>query len=254
MTPSPLPTLAIENRKSNLDGITLLEYLPLNRIKGLLKSDFLALNWDKHCYHTKWCSKSGYDNEVQQITAYKGLYDNKQGGVPVKYKKAKHSWGRVFPNKSLGFTSMGSKTRNTLLKDLYYDFDLSNAQPKIIQGVLFSQNPPIDCPMIDEYCNRRDAILEELMTAYSVDRKKAKTLMLRLCFFGTFRGWANENNMGDIKPIAFLKRFESELRSIAEITKKVNPKLYETARQIKEAKKEGNQIGSFYALYLQEYE
>ena len=79
--------------------------------------------------------------------------------------------------------------------------------------------------------------------------------MLRLCFFGTFKGWCKELNVVDKKPLDFITNFERELRDIANRTKAVNPTLYESARKSKEAKKNsGNVIGAFYALYLQEYE
>ena len=53
----------------------------------------------------------------------------------VNYKKARHGWGRVFPIKSLGLTSFAKKTRNTLIKDTYYDFDLKNCQPEILRNI-----------------------------------------------------------------------------------------------------------------------
>ena len=257
---SPVPTLAIEKKESALNGITLLEYIPLNRIRALLKSGLMTENWDPKNYTTKFCVKNGFDNETQQLTAYKEKYNKKLGGVAVQYNKAKSGWGRVYAKESLGLTAMCGKTRNTLLQGDYYDFDLSNAQPKIIQAICSAQSPPIDCPQVDEYCARRDEILAELMATYDVDRKDAKGLMLRLCFFGTFEGWQKENKLPEtIKPTQFIVWFERELEFIADLTKKVNKVLYDSARHAKvektSKKKEAqNIIGSFYATYLQEYE
>ena len=135
MESPPTPPLTIEMTASVLNGLVLLEYVPVERITALLKSGKLALNWDATKYKTKWNSKNGLANETQQLTLYKNNYDTELGGVPVQYKKAKHGWGRVYVVKSLGFTSMGSMTRNTLLNELYYDLDLSNAQPKIIKTI-----------------------------------------------------------------------------------------------------------------------
>jgi hypothetical protein len=79
--------------------------------------------------------------------------------------------------------------------------------------------------------------------------------MIRLCFFGTFKGWCKDLNVAGKEPLDFITNFERELRVIANRTKQVNPTLYDSARKSNEAKKKnGNVIGSFYALYLQEYE
>jgi hypothetical protein len=83
---------------------------------------------------------------------------------------------------------------------------------------------------------------------------KVKTLFLRLCFFGSFETWREEFKVENGEPTLFITRFAREMGDIAETTRKANPDLYETARKSKEAKGKGNIIGSFYALYLQEYE
>lgn len=247
---SPPTPLTIEMTASVLNGLVLLEYVPVERITALLKSGKLALNWDATKYKTKWNSKNGLANETQQLTLYKNNYDTELGGVPVQYKKAKHGWGRVYVVKSLGFTSMGSMTRNTLLNELYYDLDLSNAQPKIIKTICGTNN--IDCPQITDYCDRRGFWLESLAEHYGVSEKKIKGLFLRLCFFGTFVGWKLENKLPNAVSVPYISAFEAEMRSVAEKTKEVNNVLFQTARKLKENEK--NAIGSFYALYLQEYE
>ena len=78
--------------------------------------------------------------------------------------------------------------------------------------------------------------------------------MLRLCFFGTFKGFCNEYGLGELKESDFLKAFQAELQAIASATKAKNPSLFETSRQLKESKGSKNYLGSFYALYLQEQE
>ena len=54
--------------------------------------------------------------------------------------------------------------------------------------------------------------------------------------------------------IDFIDKLEGELETIAFFFKQHNPELYETARKSKMAKGEKNYIGSFFSLYLQEYE
>lgn len=238
--------LALLKRQSVLDGLVLLEVLPLERIKALLKSDLLLLAWD-------W---ENYSNEKEQITAYMKNYNKNLGAVSVKYGKPRHKWGRSFPHKSLGLSTIRREVRNALIKGLYYDCDLKNAQPEIIRNLCESNNIP--CPIIKRYCADRPALLEEVQTHYGVDRDTAKSLFIRLCFFGSFVGWTIENKIQNKTPLEFITLFERELKDIAERVKKVNPTLYETARKKKEdageADKENKIIGSFFALYNQEYE
>ena len=244
--------LGINKQTSALEGRTLVEYLPAERIRALLKSDHLKNKWENSSYSQHYAAKN-YENEVAQMKAYLKKYNHHLEGVPCTYRKPRHKWGRVFPQKSLGLTGFGKATRNTLIDGLYYDFDLENAQPRIIQNICRSNGIP--CPMIDKYCASREAILDDIANTYSVATKSAKRLMLRLCFFGTFKGWCIELNMTNQQALPFITSFERELQVIAEETKQVNSSLYESARKSKAAKtNSSNVLGSFYALYLQEYE
>jgi hypothetical protein len=97
------------------------------------------------------CKWENYANEKLQLQAYKALYNKLLGGVVVKYSKPKHKWGRAFPCKSLGLSTMRRKVRNALIKGLYYDCDLKNAQPEIIRNLCESNHIP--CPLIIELLN-----------------------------------------------------------------------------------------------------
>ena len=101
---SALP-LTLNKRISVLDGLVLLEVIPIERIKALLKSNLLLLTsvWDN------------YENEVAQIKAYMALYNKELGGVPVKYMKPRHKWGRSFPVKSLGLSIIRRECRNAII-------------------------------------------------------------------------------------------------------------------------------------------
>ena len=242
--------LGITKVKSALDSLELVEYLPRERIRARLQSNHLKESWgEKKSYNQRYASQN-YENEVAQIKTYLSKYNGKLGGVVCLYKKPKHGWGRVSPSNSMGLTSFGKKTRNTFIDGLYDDFDLVNAQPRIIQNICKSNG--IACPQVDEYCHKRGEILKRIELEYHVDTKKAKRLMLRLCFFGTFQGWCDKNQIEKAQPLPFITNFEREMKEIANQTKEVNPTLYESVRKRKEAK--GNIIGSFYSTFLQEYE
>jgi phage/plasmid-associated DNA primase len=253
----PSISLSIDKTRSVLHKLDLLEYLPKQRIKALLKSDCLLTKWGENPTHSQLLIASLYTNEREQLQQYLKNYDDKLGGVICHYKKPAHEWGRSFPTKSMGVTGMGKRTRNTLIKDLYYDIDLCSAQIKIIQNLCKSQTPPIPCPMIDLYVADPKKQREDLSKFYGdISPKKIKSLMLRLCFFGTFQGWCYEEKLTSLQPNIFITAFTNELINIATNTKKFNHTLYECARHLKDGKAKNNKnyIGSFYALYLQEYE
>lgn len=242
--------LGLIKRSSVLDGITLLEQFPIERLKALFKSNLLLLTWDEEYeYETK------YANEVEQLSKYMKLYNPSVGGMVVKYGKPKHKWGRSFPYKSLGLSTIRRVVRNTLINDIYYDFDISNAQPCIIKNLCESNNIP--CPIITRYCADRKNLMKEVADHYGVSPSTAKALFIRLCFFGSFIGWCIENKITNREPLEFITLFERELKDIADRVKKENPSLYETARKKKEDKgenKENKILGSFFGLYNQEYE
>ena len=254
--PKTAISLSIEKQSSILHNLELVEYIPKKRIKALIKSDCLLLKWGDCPNYTQQFASVLYLNERTQVQEYLKKYDTKLGGVVCLYKKPAHLWGRSFPFKSMGITSMGKRTRNTLIEGLYYDIDLSSAQIKIVQNICKTQNPPIPCPMIDMYVADPKKIREDLGSHYNTKPKKIKSLMLRLCFFGTFQGWCNEEKVSAIEPNLFITAFTAELTDIAKKTKEVNHTLYECARHLKDGKtkKNKNYIGSFYALYLQEWE
>lgn len=250
---APVPTipLTLEKSLSMLDNCILLEYFPVARLKALLKSDKLALEWKDPSYAQKFAAQS-HENEVAQMKAYLKAYTSGLGAVPCKYVKPKHGWGRVHPRKSMGLTSLGRLVRNTLIKNLYYDFDLKNAQVEIIWNICVQNG--IDCPQTEDYCKNRGDRLEAIVIEYGVEKSTAKTLIIRLCFFGTFEGWAREHGVTK-PPTEWIKCFIAELQAIAQELKSKNTALYESARKSKQMKKDTkNVIGSFFALYLQEWE
>lgn len=192
-----------------------------------------------------------YNTIFEQFNIYCSL--NKKDGILVKYIKPKHKWGRVHPNKSLGLTSFSKPIRNALIQGLYYDFDLKNAQPEIIRNICIANNIKYDA--INEYCEKRTEIFISLSNKYKVSTNKIKKLFLRLCFFGTFEGWKNDNNLDEnFKPTKFINAFINNLKDIAATIKEYNPQLYKTCYDMKNEKNETNYEGSMFALYVQEYE
>ena len=84
--------ITLEKCVSLLDKRVLLEYLPKERIKALLKSDKLALEWGKSSYSQRYAEQN-HLNEIKQLKAYLQKYNDKYSAVLCKYVKPKHGWG-----------------------------------------------------------------------------------------------------------------------------------------------------------------
>jgi hypothetical protein len=247
---APLKLLSIEKEKSPLET-QLIEIVDLKDLMAIenyvqqTKAQFNPNNFGEG-EAIKY-----YTDVAHQMSQYKQLIcDNT---AVITYQKPKHGYGRVHPYKSLGLTAFKKNIRNALLGDRYCDFDLSNAQPEIVRNVCEANN--ISCPFIENYCDNRDEVLEDLSTKLECSRGDAKKLMLRLCFFGTYGGWVHERTDGKshFEP-QFITSFTEELNQIALVIKKSNPKLYEFARKKQAAEKKKNYLGCMFAFYLQEIE
>ena len=249
--PPPPRSLTISASPCFLDNLVLGEYLPVGRVTALLNSDQIGEVWDETNYAHRY-SAIHHGNQKQQLRAYLKTYDAKTKVFKVKYVRGRDGFGRAFPQKALGLTSFQKKIRNTLIRDIYYDFDLCNAHPAIVENLCAPHNIP--CEAICKYIEDREAVLAQVTNTYGVSRNNAKKLMLRLCFFGSVEEWKRENEVTSPIELPFLTLFRNQLNDIANHVKKHNPALYETCRKKKEAKEQKNFLGSFLSTYLQEME
>lgn len=239
--------LTLEKKISNLDKTSFVELIDLNCLISLVESKLYDANLNPKNY-SQYFSSQKYKNIDDQLKNYiKKCYDKKTNMFNVEYIKPKHKWGRVFPTKSLGLTSFPKKIRNTLIKDTYIDIDITNAQPVILYNICISND--ILCPILTQYINNRENILIDVMECFKVSRNDAKTLFLRLSFFGSVDAWCDDLKIKNNK-CDFVSDYIKELNNIANDIKNKNKDLYDTARK----QKTTNIIGSFFSLYLQEYE
>jgi P4 family phage/plasmid primase-like protien len=242
-------TLKLIKNNCYLDKAIFSEIVDINCLNELIKSEQLERAFDDNNYSQKF-SATLYKNVTVQLEEYfNKTYDKKNNVFNVMYAKPRSKWGRVFPNKSLGLTSFQKKIRNTLIKGKYVDLDLSNAHPMILYNICEKNDIP--CPIITEYINNREHILNNVMKYYNIDRDIAKKLFLRLTFFGTHNGFLKELKINtNTKPLTFITDFIDELKHVAELFKNENKALYDTARR----QNPKNSLGSFFSMYLQEYE
>ena len=249
--PPPI-ALALAVQPSFIAAKKFIELVQPHELQQLIDSDCIQTNWDLTNYSQKIAAQN-YLNAKEQLKGYADTFCKKYKGHLIKYTKPKlHKYGRVFPVKSLGLTSLAKKTRNTLIQQAYYDFDLANAQPEIVRNICVSNKIP--CDIIEKYCNERDSVIAEIMTASGATRDAVKSLMIRLSFFGTFEGWLKEYAIPEFPEPLIVKKYKSQIGDIANYLIAKNKEMYDIIKRIKTDKKENNVIGAFFSTYLQEYE
>jgi phage/plasmid-associated DNA primase len=253
MATPPQIDLAISQQPSFIEKNSFLECIPLHYVAQLSENPCLKDKWDLTNYSHKIASQS-YMNEREQLKGYLKQYCKFLKSFKVGYKKPKHKWGRVFPCKSLGCTSFAKKTRNTLIKDFYLDFDLKNAQPEILRNICLANNIP--CDTITKYCNEREEIIAEIIKASGnkVDRSLVKSLVIRLSFCGTFKNWVKDEGIEPFPEPVIIADYCAEVKIITEIIKKENSEMFNTISRLKKAKGDTNVNGAFLSTYLQEWE
>lgn len=255
MNSSPQPqkiSLIVEKIEATLFETSFIELVQPSIIKGLITSPNLFDEYDTSIYTQELASQL-YKNEQNQLRSYLDLYDKKLKAIKVSYIRSRHGFGRMYPRKSLGITSFRSLVRNSMIKDTYYDFDISNAQPAIIFNICKANDIP--CKALENYNINRESILKDVQNKYAVDRSAAKKLFIRLAFFGTFEGWCEEHSVEKGEPLQIITDIRNELTTIALKLKEANPELYKSVvRSKKEKNACHNILGSFFALYLQHYE
>lgn len=244
--------LTLEKTNNILNGIEFVEYLPKNRIQALLSSGVLLMDWgEKYSFDlNKEKIKQHYANEVEQIKNYLKAYNPVLGGIKVKYSRFRAFFGRVYLALHYGFTAFRKVVRNSLIRDLYYDFDLECAHQAILASLCDRAN--ILCPTIKAYVENRDGIIKDVCDVYSVEVDEAKDLFIRLNFGGKFNTWAVENKICNNNPTAFIATYEREIKDIAEKLKNLNKTLWDIIKSQKV--KKDNLLGSFLSVYLQEWE
>lgn len=250
MTPLPVPALFLAEEPCYLDKKEFLEIVDPNCLTALIESDLLLKQFNQKNYAQNY-AKLFYQNEKEQLQNYHKKFNTNIHGIIVKYNLPAHKLGRVNPYRALGLTSFRKKIRNTLIEKNYIDIDLCNCQPKILYDICKANN--IECNALENLILNRENILREISITYNVSRSFAKKLFIRLCFYGTFKGWRDDNNLDStFKPNKFICEFVDELKIIAEKIKKANPIMWDKVCEMK--KGDVNIIGAFVSYYLQTYE
>jgi len=208
-------------------GLHVCEYVPMNRVTALLHNDCPYLGIHRNIktktdvYTDEFKEQS--TRQLETYVQFLAVRNKNRHILTTQYKRApyrikgstkQYVIGRAFNEKGLGLTSMPKMSRNALIKDHYYDFDLENAHPAI--SIAIAKGLNIATPCLEYYIAHREETLKMVMEHYGVNRVLAKKLFLRLCFSGTVIGWKKEFEIDTEKDITFAINFTKEMENIAE--------------------------------------
>ncbi len=253
-------SLIVEPTETRLHGITLYEMIDIDMLNAFKVSDFAN-------YECKWGSL--LYNEKPTLADYAANYKKKMGLVAVDYTRGKKKLGRVNPVKSLGMTAIRRITRNTFMRNTYYDLDMDNCHPVLLRGILANSLPEgkkieLEFPYLTDYCDNRGDIIEKVMRGYNCDRKRAKAAFISLMYNGSVANWKTGDGGADelkgTDPVveSFLDKFHGEVQKIVDLFIANNPeqyKLYADAyRKDEKNKGKNNERGSFLSTIAQDYE
>lgn len=176
-----------------------------------------------------------------QLKSYKKRFVD--GYVPVNYSFSKTSFnkGRLYAQNSLSYQSFKRQIRSYLVKDLYYDIDMVNAQPRIL--VQYCKKHDIECEKLQEYVDNRDHLLKKIMKFHNCTRNDAKELILRLCHLGNYV--VGEDLITPGNKMKFVSEFKSELVRIVDEICEIEEELY---KQVDKNKETDNKGGSLIAM------
>ena len=259
-------TIHVKPTESALNGITLYEQIDMNQLNAFKNTDHAKRAYDENQQRSKH-----YADERHHLAKYAENYKRKSGLVAVTYTRGKSRLGRVYPVKSCGMTCFRRLTRNTLMKDTYYDIDMANAHPTILWGVLANSLPEgkqmeLEYPRLTEYCEHRRKLIADVAHAYNCTERRAKDAFISLMYSGTVASWKKGDGSSEEPALVgtdpaiegFLDAFGAEIQAIISLFVDANKDLYEKERDVYRKKPENagkrNERGSFFALVMQDYE
>lgn len=262
MTTTASSSFAIKmsDEDSLMNKIKLFEVVDVARINTLIKSptftDIYPSVIEKRECRTVFAAPS------LQLSAYAQNYMKKYDAIPVEYSRGKSKLGRVYPKGSLGLCSIPRIVRNTLIRNHYYDFDISKCHPSLLRAILMANGIDVSkFRRLNTYCTQSAAFMNDVCEL-GVSKAQAKKFFNSVICGGTFDSWCNESNVG-IEAIAdngelveHMQTYENNIKDITTLLIEHNAELFQKHCDVyrKEKKDKKNERGSFVATMMQEWE
>ena len=257
--------LTLQNKPSDLDNITLNEYVDVNVLEKLINSTLLKTKFNNPF------SKI-HKTEKNQLIKYRNLIKDNEY-AQVQYNRVKGmDCGRVNPKNSLGLYSIRRELRHTLAKHRYTDLDIDCCHQAILSQIIKKNNKirkknnekPIEQEYLKSYIKRRQVWFDAVNEHFNIDtsdpiKKKEipKALFIRIMYGGGLKSWKKDFGIDEkIKPFEELKLFTDEIKNIMQTITDLNPELKQKIMDRKEEQKtkDYNLNGSVCSYYLQQKE
>jgi len=230
----PVLTFAVQKKKAWLDGKKLTEYHPdLKKFVAykMLPNEVTEGRAEKHLKQMSGTGRgSAYSSIKEQVDCYYRAIRRDKKTKEVEMVRAKHGWGRAYPAGNLSIATMERFARNTVIDDVYYDFDIKCAQPTMCLNVCDDEGYLKKVPTIAKYVRNRDAVLDDGMAKYGKTRDEVKGVYNKVMNGGKIAEWYADNS--DVK------KFKAECEWVREQVRAVNPELYSSARMKNTADKD----------------
>lgn len=156
-----------------------------------------------------------YESDRQRLYQYISMVDDNDGSVEVTYQQKLfngHPMGRFYStNGFLCSQYQWNKIRSALFGESEYDVDIVNCHPEILKQLYCRlQNNPNACPVLANYVNNREKVIEEIeISPGAIQRynetnsdnatKKdfVKSLFTILIYGGTKNTWMDTFNISE---------------------------------------------------------
>ena len=149
--------------------------------KSITKEETIDVDFAQWIVNNKDISKDERDG-------VKRLLKKRQNGnkCEIHYKlgkDAKHDdLGRWIALKGTGLQWLSRECRGALAQKFYWDIDIRNAQPTLLQQ--YAEKRGWKCDKLTHFNKHREDYISEMMEGLAVDRNEAKERVLRLMFGG----------------------------------------------------------------------
>ena len=200
--------------------------------------------WVKHNINKIKTRDNIDDDYTEKILNYcDRILFSKQGEITVKYCKSPHNYGRLYSKtgKYLTLQSMMREYRHTLCQFDYFDIDIINAGPTIINS--YCEKNDIECPKLAEYVNNREKIMSDMEKNYQLTRNEIKKIFIIITFGGEYKSH-----------IKFITDLKNEFDNINDKILKLNPDIEKMVLKKKLYKNKKNIRGCVASIVYHEHE
>ena len=145
-----------------------------------------------------------------------------------KFSKGLKTYGRLFAQNS-SLQGLPREIRNTIAFGLYYDIDMKNAHPTLLNQ--YCRMNGIRCDILEQYVKNREDILDKITSTTEISRDEAKHNFLSI-LNGGLPKFQND----------FMKQFMEEIKLIHKQVCLLNPDEFKKIKMRKEYNPEGSMM------------